>query len=66
VVQVRGQVGFAVEALTKFVVPSEFAGQNFEGIAAGQSRVLRQVYVAHAARPQPPNDGVSSEYLAVC
>jgi hypothetical protein len=52
--------------LAKFVVGGQFAGQDFEGIAAGQSWVLRQVYLAHAAGPQPPNDGVSSEDLAFC
>jgi hypothetical protein len=66
VLQVRGEVGLSIKALAKFVVGGQFAGQDFEGIAAGQSWVLRQVYLAHAAGPQPPNDGVSSEDLAFC
>jgi hypothetical protein len=52
--------------LAKFVVGGQFAGQDFDGIAAGQSGVLRQVHLAHATGPQPPNDGVSSENLAFC
>jgi hypothetical protein len=64
VVRARGQVGLPVEALAKFVVRGQLAGQNFEGIAAGQPRVLRQIDLAHAAGPQTPNDGVSSEHLA--
>ena len=64
VVQVRGQVGLAIKALAKFAVRGQFAGQNFEGIAAGQPRVLREIHLAHAAGPQPPDDGVSSEHLA--
>jgi hypothetical protein len=60
----RLQVGLSVEALPKFVVRGELGGQNLEGIAAGQPRVLRQIHVAHAAAPQTPNDGVPGEHLA--
>ena len=66
VVQVGGHVGLAVEALAEFVVSGQFAGQNFERVAAGQSRVLCQVHSAHAAAPQPPRDGVPGEHLALC
>jgi hypothetical protein len=65
VVQARGQVGLSVEALAEFGIPGQIAGQDLEGIAAGQPRMLSQMHMTHPAGSQSPNDGVSGEYLSV-
>jgi hypothetical protein len=65
VVQARGQVGLSVETLAEFPVRGQIAGQDLEGIAAGQPRMLSQIHMTHPAGSQSPNDGVSGEHLSV-
>ena len=61
--QRRGQVGFPVESAPVFVVGADIVSQHLEGIAAGQSRMIGKVDVAHASGPQEPHDGVVREGL---
>jgi hypothetical protein len=39
VVQARGQLGLTVKALAEFEIRADIGGQDFQGIAAGQSRM---------------------------
>ena len=64
VVQARGQFGLTIETLAKFQILGQIAGQDFQGIAAGQPRMLGQIDVTHPAGAQPSNDGVSGEHLS--
>ena len=64
VVQAGGQVGLAIETLAKFRILGQIAGQDLQGVAAGQPGMLGQIHVAHPAGAQPPNDGVSGEHLS--
>jgi hypothetical protein len=66
VVQARGQVGFPVEAFAKFEVRRVLAGQDLEGVTAGQPGMLRQIDFTHSPGTQLPHDGVSGESLAFC
>ena len=66
VLQARGQVRLTIETLAKFQILGQIAGQDFQGIAAGQRRMLGQIDVTHPAGPQPSNDGVSGEHPSFC
>ncbi len=63
VVETGGQVGLPVEALAELEVAGQVAGQDLQGVAAGQPGVLRQIHLAHPAGAQTPKDGVSGEHV---
>jgi hypothetical protein len=66
VLQARGQVRLTIETLAKFQILGQIAGQDFQGIAAGQRRMLGQIHVTHPAGPQPSNDRVSRRPVRRC
>ncbi len=62
VAQGRGQVGFADEPDAELVVEGQFCGEHFEGVAAGQGGVARQVDGAHAPGAEKAFNDVARDY----
>jgi hypothetical protein len=50
-------------AAGSFAKTLEMTALRSTGVAAGQPWMLRQIDLAHAAGPQPPDDGVSGEHV---
>ena len=64
VVQLGGGLGLALEALEGGRVPGHLRGEELEGHAASEPRVLRLVDDAHAPAAQPRRDPVVRDRLA--
>ncbi len=58
-------VGFEVEPLPVFVVAADRRAEDLQGVIARQPGMLNQVNLAHASGPEGPQDGVTSNNLAV-
>ncbi len=62
-IQLRGQVGLALEARSHLVVQEQLTAEELERGAPGQSGVPREIDRTHSALPEQPFHGESREHL---